>query len=82
VARSEREHDPQEALAAGSRLTGVVFGLGDEVELGQAPDLAAGDAGLELEGEGLEGPLLGQGGLLDPPGQGRLTSAGPGRVLA
>jgi len=46
-----------------------VLGLGDELELGERPDLTLVDAGLALERERLEGPLLGDPGALDAPGE-------------
>ena len=54
-----------------------VLGLGDEVELGEGADLPLVDAGLALEGEGLERPLLGHGGVLDAPGERALLAALP-----
>jgi len=44
-----------------------VFCAGDEVEAGEASDLPSRNAGLALEGEGFESPLLGQGGAFDAP---------------
>jgi len=46
-----------------------VLGLGNELELGEGADLARVDAGLALERERLEGPLLGDPGALDAPGE-------------
>ena len=54
-----------------------VLGLGDEVQFGEGADLALVDAGLALEGEGLEGPLLGQPARFDPPGERALLAVLP-----
>src|SRR5690606_18017529 len=54
-----------------------VLRASDEVEAGEIAELAAGDAGLALEREGLEGPLFGQSGSLDAPVEGGLLLAVP-----
>src|SRR4030042_6443399 len=48
--------------------------LGDEVELGEGANLFRDDTRLTLEGEGLERPLLGQPGGVDPPGESGLLA--------
>src|SRR5690606_26519997 len=62
---------------AGSADEDDVLGASDEVEAGKLAHLAARDAWLSLEGEGLEGPLLGQSGTFDAPVERRLLLVMP-----
>ena len=76
--RLEQEPGSESGLAdAGGADEDDVLGLGDEVELGEGADLLLGDAGLLLEREGLEGPLLGQSGALDAPRERLLLAVVP-----
>ncbi len=76
--RLEQQAGGESGLAdAGRADEDDVLGLGDEVELGEGADLPLGDAGLALEGEGLERPLLGQAGVLDAPGERALLAVLP-----
>ena len=54
-----------------------VLGLGDEGELSKGADLTLFDAGLDLEGEGFQGPGFGQLRALEPCGKGCLLTGLP-----
>jgi hypothetical protein len=71
----EQEPGRQSGLADAGRVDEHdVLGFGDEVELGEAPELLLRHAGLALPRKRLEGPLLRQSSALDaPPERGLLA---------